>query len=216
VTPPAPLAPPEPAIGGACGIGAGSLLTAGGVLTAAAVELDIRVGLDFLATVADHRTMWVLAAVCIAVAQPLLAPLLAAAWSAHPGRTPWTAVAVGLWAAAAVLQLTSAVVNVPLGASVAGHDVARSDAALGTALHDVADGLFFVANALAGLGALALAAGWPSHWLRVLAVVAAVANLAVFAGFAVEALWPLGVVGYFAVAAFLVTVGILLARRSQA
>lgn len=202
--------------GGLCGIGAGVLLVAGGVLTLVSVELDITEGLDLLITVHDHRTTWVLAAVTIAVAQPLLAPFLVSVWTWHPALGPAVATGSALVGAGAVLQLASAVVNVPLGAAVAGDAVAAGDPGLGTAMHDVADGLYFASNSLVGLGLWALSAGWPSGPVRWLAVVAATANLAVYLGLAVEALWPLGVIGFLAIAVVTISMGAQIAVTPKA
>jgi len=202
--------------GGLCGVAAGVLLAVGGVLTAVAVEVEINEGLDLMATIDEHSTVWVLAAVCMAVAQPLLAPFLAAVWTCHPGRGPLVTTGIGLVGAGALLQLTSAVVNVPLGAAVAGDAVGGGDPGLGTAMHDVADGLYFASNSLVGLGLVALSVRWPSALVRWLAAVAAAANLVVYLGFALEALWPVGVIGFGAIAAVVVIMGAQIAVASEA
>jgi hypothetical protein len=103
-----------------------------------------------------------------------------------------------------------------LGADLAGDALASGDAALGSAVHDIADALYFVGNSLIGLGVLGVT--WSLGAIRgpllgAFAVVAAAANIAVYLAFAVEALWVIGAVGVAAIAAWYTVAGVALLRR---
>jgi hypothetical protein len=202
-------------LAGGCGIATGVAVFAAAVLTAIAIDFSIRHGLDFLATVDERAEVFVAAAVVTIVAQVLQVPLLAGLWG-EVGERPLFAMGVALVAGGAVAQIVSAAANIVLGADLAGDAVASGDAALGSAVHDVADALFFVGNSVIGLGILAVT--WSlgtirSRLLGAIAVVAAAANVAVYLAFAVEALWVVGAAGVAAIAAWYAAAGAALLRR---
>lgn len=171
------------------------------LLTGAAIELSIRHDLDFLRTVDEHAGLFVAAAVVTAAVQPLVVTLVAGMWAAIGNTGPFVlgAALVGIGAA---LQLASAGVNVVLGADIAGDAVVAGDAGLGVAVHDIADALYFIANSVTGLAVATLGIASPWRTLRLLGIVAAGANLAVYVAFAVEALWWIGAVGVLSTAAW--------------
>jgi hypothetical protein len=205
-------------LAGLSGIAAGLATAAAGVLTAVAIDFSIRHGLDFLATIDERAAVFVAAAVVTIVAQVLQVPLLAGMWDEVADRRAF-AVGTALVGGGAVAQIVSAAANVVLGADLAGDAVARGDAALGSAVHDVADALFFVANSLISLGLLAVTwslGGFRTRLLGAIAVVAAAANLGVYLAFAAEALWVVGAAGVAAIAAWYVTAGAALLGRDEA
>lgn len=178
---------------------AGTVSAAG--LTAAAIELSIRHGLDFLRTVDANAGLFVAAAVVTAATQPFVLALVVGRRSATTDADAYV-LGAALVAVGAALQAASAALNVVLGADLAADGVASGDPALGAAVHDIADGLYFVANSLVGLGVGVLGRWSTSPALTVLGVVAATANLTVYVAFAVEALWWIGAIGVGAVAAW--------------
>ena len=190
-------------------------MVAAGVLTTIAIDASIRHGLDFLATIDERAGVFVGAAIVTIIAQLLQAPLLAGLWD-DVVEPPLFAMGAALVAGGAVAQIVSAAANVVLGADLAGDALVSGDAALGSAVHDIADALFFVGNSLVGLGVLAVT--WSSGRFRGrllggIAVVAAVANLAVYLAFALEALWVIGAAGVTALAAWYAVAGAGLLRH---